>query len=179
MSARDKLAEIINEYMEVDIPESVPDKHIPTGADYGLADEIIEAGWRPPMRVIETVEELEALPNNEERAIPQEAVEAAAKAIQEHWAIYGRLFKCCSCGYVAPEKDQAATQASVEKHIVEISLTAALPVIEKEIRTQIAAEMKRRDNDYLKFANRFGGYYMGLQSAFHEAARIAEGADHA
>ena len=62
MSARDKLAEIINEYMEVDIPESVPDKHIPTGADYGLADEIIEAGWRPPMRVISTVEELEALP---------------------------------------------------------------------------------------------------------------------
>ena len=57
-------------------------------------------------------------------------------------------------------------------------LEAALPHIEKEIRTQIAAEMKRRDNDYLKFANRFGGYYMGLQSAFHEAARIAEGADH-
>ena len=62
MSARDKLAEIINEYMEVDIPESVPDKHIPTGADYGLADEIIEAGWRPPARLITTVEELEALP---------------------------------------------------------------------------------------------------------------------
>ena len=149
-----------------------------------LIDEVlrlqaVEAGWRPPARVITTVEELEALPNNEERAIPEEAVEAAAKAIQEHWAIYGRLFKCCSCGYVAPEKDQAATQASVEKHIVEISLTAALPAIEKEIRTQIAAEMKRRDNDYLKFANRFGGYYMGLQSAFHEAAQIAEGANHA
>ena len=56
-------------------------------------------------------------------------------------------------------------------------LTAAIPHIEKEIRTQIAAEMKRRDNDYLKFANRFGGYYMGLQSAFHEAAQIAEGAN--
>ncbi len=63
MSARDKLAEIINEYMEVDIPESVPDKHIPTGAGYGLADEIIEAGWRPPMRMISTVEDLEALPD--------------------------------------------------------------------------------------------------------------------
>ena len=82
MSARDKLAEIINEYMEVDIPESVPDKHIPTGADYGLADEIIEAGWRLPMLEITTVEELEALPNNEERAIPQEAVEAACNAFQ-------------------------------------------------------------------------------------------------
>ena len=70
MSARDKLAEIINEYMEVDIPESVPDKHIPTCADYGLADEIIEAGWRLPMLEITTVEELEALPNNEEMAIP-------------------------------------------------------------------------------------------------------------
>ena len=160
MSARDKLAEIINEYMEVDIPESVPDKHIPTGADYGLADEIIEAGWRPPMRVIETVEELEALPNNEERAIPQEAVEAAYNAFQH------------------PNRMLVNTSEGNLQGRLEAALEAALPHIEKEIRTQIAAEMKRRDNDYLKFANRFGGYYMGLQSAFHEAARIAEGADH-
>ena len=46
-----------------------------------IADAILKAGWRPPAREITTVEELEALPNNEERAIPQEAVEAAAKAM--------------------------------------------------------------------------------------------------
>ena len=43
---------------------------------------VINAGWRPPAREITTVEELEALPNNEERAIPQEAVEAACNAFQ-------------------------------------------------------------------------------------------------
>lgn len=107
--------------------------------------------------------------------IPQEAVEAAVIATEDHWAIYGWPFEC-SCGYVAPEKDQAATQASVEKHIVEIALAAALPAIEKEIRAQVAVEMKRRADEYFEFANRFGGYYMGLQSAFHEAARITEGA---
>ena len=35
-----------------------------------IADAILKAGWRPPAREITTVEELEALPNNEERAIP-------------------------------------------------------------------------------------------------------------
>ena len=47
-----------------------------------IADAILKAGWRPPAREITTVEELEALPNNEERAIPQEAVEAACNAFQ-------------------------------------------------------------------------------------------------
>ena len=47
-----------------------------------IADAILKAGWRPPAREITTVEELEALPNNEEMAIPQEAVEAACNAFQ-------------------------------------------------------------------------------------------------
>ena len=103
--------------------------------------------------------------------IPQEAIEAAAKAIQEHWVIYGRLFKCCSCGYVAPEKDQAATQASVEKHIVEISLTAAYPSIEKQIRAEVAAEirveMRRHDTAQIGFS--------AIGDAYAHAARIARG----
>ena len=59
---RDQLAQIINEYMEADVPETVADKHEPVEADYGVADAIIAAGWRPPARVVTTVEELEALP---------------------------------------------------------------------------------------------------------------------
>ena len=47
-----------------------------------VADHLLIQGWRPPAREITTVEELEALPNNEERAIPQEAVEAACNAFQ-------------------------------------------------------------------------------------------------
>lgn len=102
MSARDKLAEIINEYMEVDIPESVPDKHIPTGADYGLADEIIEAGWRPPLlKAWDEIDGKEAghLPDGsifaQERGIPFQAIskfrvgngrnEWTRQAFQEIW----------------------------------------------------------------------------------------------
>ena len=98
----------------------------------------------------------------------EEEIEAAAKAIQEHWAIYGRLFEC-SCGYVPPEKDQAATQASVEKHIVEISLTAALPAIEKHVRAQVAADplpglegtdlnRKVRDEIYRQLSGHYGDF---------------------
>ena len=91
--------------------------------------------------------------------IPQEAVEAAYNAFQH------------------PNRMLVNTSEGNLQGRLEAALEAALPHIEKEIRTQIAAEMKRRDNDYLKFANRFGGYYMGLQSAFHEATRIAEGVE--
>ena len=110
--------------------------------------------------------------------IPQEAVEEAARVMKPRqfepdytplgmWSDLEQMHEIA-------ELDRDMTRDRVRD-----ILTAALPHIEKEIRMQIAAEMKRRDNDYLKFANRFGGYYMGLQSAFHEAARIAEGANHA
>ena len=62
MSARDELADLINEFMESDVPESVPDKHEPLGIDYAAADAILAAGWRPPARTVTTVEELDALP---------------------------------------------------------------------------------------------------------------------
>ena len=93
MRARDKLAEIINEYMEVDIPESVPDKHIPTGADYGLADEIIEAGWRPPMQKISTIEELESLP------VWTELLDADYGLIQKVDSPYGTFIRPGSMAY--------------------------------------------------------------------------------
>ena len=148
-----------------------------------LIDEVlrlqaVEAGWRPPARVITTVEELEALPNNEERAIPQEAVEAAARVMkprqfEPNYTPLGMWSDLEQMHEIA-ELDRDMTRDRVRD-----ILTAAYPSIEKQIRAEVAAEMKRRDNDYLKFANRFGGYYMGLQSAFHEAAQIAEGANHA
>lgn len=59
---RDRLAQIINEHMEADVPETVADKHEPVDADYAMADAIIAAGWRPPARVVTTVEGLDALP---------------------------------------------------------------------------------------------------------------------
>ena len=48
--ARDQLAQIINEHMEADVPETVPDKHEPVDADYAMADAILAAGFRPPVR---------------------------------------------------------------------------------------------------------------------------------
>ena len=61
MSTRDELADLITEFMESDVPESVPDKHEPLGIDYAVADAILAAGWRPPARIVTTVEELDAL----------------------------------------------------------------------------------------------------------------------
>ena len=60
--ARDLLAQIINEYMEADVPETVADKHEPVDADYAMADAILAAGWLPPARTVTTVEQLDALP---------------------------------------------------------------------------------------------------------------------
>ena len=48
MNARDKLADLLEEVIDFDIEQ--------------IADVILKAGWRPPARVIETVEELEDLP---------------------------------------------------------------------------------------------------------------------
>ena len=62
LTPRDQLAQIINKYMEADVPETVADKHEPVDADYSMADAIVNAGWRPPARTVTTVEELDALP---------------------------------------------------------------------------------------------------------------------
>ena len=64
MSARDKLAEIISD------AENCTDEEGSWALPEDVADAVVAAGWRPPAREITTVEELEALPNNEERAIP-------------------------------------------------------------------------------------------------------------
>ena len=61
LTPRDQLAQIINKYMEADVPETVADKHEPVDADYSMADAIVNAGWRPPARTVTTVEELDAL----------------------------------------------------------------------------------------------------------------------
>ena len=47
MSARDDLADLIEEVIDFDIDQ--------------IADMILKAGWRPPARKIETAEELKAL----------------------------------------------------------------------------------------------------------------------
>ena len=57
LTLRDQLAQIINEYMEADVPETVADKHEPVDADYAMAEAILDAGWRPPARIIHQPEE--------------------------------------------------------------------------------------------------------------------------
>ena len=118
-----------------------------------IADAILKAGWRPPAREITTVEELEALPNNEERAIPQEAVEAACNAFQR------------------PNRMLVNTSDGNLKGRLEAALEAALPAIEKEIRAQIAAEirveMRRQDTAQIGFS--------AIGDAYAHAARIARG----
>ena len=88
-----------------------------------VADYLLSQGWRPPMQEISTVEELEALPNNEEMAIPQEAVEAACNAFQH------------------PNRMLLNTSDGNRKGRLEAALEAALPYIEKEIRAQAAADI--------------------------------------
>ena len=60
-TVRDQLAQIINEHMEADVPETVADKHEPVDVDYAMAEAILAAGFRPPARIVTTVEEVEAL----------------------------------------------------------------------------------------------------------------------
>ena len=60
-TTRDQLAQIINECMEADVPETVADKHEPVDANYAMADAIVNAGWRPPARTIATIAQLDVL----------------------------------------------------------------------------------------------------------------------
>ena len=55
MSVRDKLAEIISD------AENCTDEEGSWALPEDVADAVVAAGWRPPMRMIETVEELDAL----------------------------------------------------------------------------------------------------------------------
>ena len=57
MSARDKLAEIISD------AENCTDEEGYWALPEDVADAVVAAGWRPPMRMISTVEDLEALPD--------------------------------------------------------------------------------------------------------------------
>lgn len=83
MSTIDELADGVMDNLN---PENFMDEAVKVKITLHMKP-VIEAllaqGWRPPMREVATVEELEALQNNEERAIPQEAVEAAEKKISE------------------------------------------------------------------------------------------------
>ena len=67
MSVRDQLNNAIYNGLRKNHQKLMSSVAINTGA---VADHLLAQGWRPPAREITTVEELEALPNNEERAIP-------------------------------------------------------------------------------------------------------------
>lgn len=87
---RDLLARIINEHMEADVPETVADKHEPVDADYAMADAILAAGFRPPARVVTTVEELDALP---EQAVIRDREGTVAELAFGMWfSSDGRVF---------------------------------------------------------------------------------------
>ena len=131
MSARDKLAEIISD------AENCTDEEGSWALPEDVADAVVAAGWRPPAREITTVEELEALPNNEERAIPQEAVEAAARVMkprqfEPNYTPLGMWSDLEQMHEIA-ELDRDMTRDRVRD-----ILTAALPAIEKEIRAQVS-----------------------------------------
>ena len=53
-----------------------------------VADYLLSQGWRPPMRVIETVEELEALPKG--TAILDREEDMWVKDIEDMWCFQGR-----------------------------------------------------------------------------------------
>ena len=59
MSVRDQLNNAIYNGLRKNHQKLMSSVAINTGA---VADHLLAQGWRPPMRVIETVEELEALP---------------------------------------------------------------------------------------------------------------------
>ena len=70
----------------------------------------------------------------------QQAVEAAARAIDEHdWMTTGDE-SLCACGEVLKPSLEYAGDA-YRSHLAEIALTSALPHIEKEIRAQVAADI--------------------------------------
>ena len=79
--------------------------------------------------------------------IPNEAVEAAASAIEfnHDWTYEGDGICCTDCGarwegYV-PRK-YSSHHSEVLRHQAQLALEAALPAIEKEIRAQVAAELR-------------------------------------
>ena len=79
--------------------------------------------------------------------IPNEAVEAAANAIEFHhdWAYEGEGICCMDCGSrlegFVPGK-YPLHHSAVIRHQAQLALEAALPAIEKEIRAQVAAELR-------------------------------------
>ena len=117
-----------------------------------IADAILKAGWRPPAREITTVEELEALPNNEEMAIPQEAVEAACNAFQR------------------PNRMLINTSDGNLKGRLEAAFEAAEPHLRKKWAEEIREKVNPPDVDYSHEWRR--GFTVGAI----KAARFVEGA---
>ena len=78
--------------------------------------------------------------------IPNEAVEAAARAIEFHhdWTYEGDGICCMGCGIrlegLVP-CNYDLRRSAVRRHQAQLALNAALPAIEKEIRAQVAAEL--------------------------------------
>ena len=79
--------------------------------------------------------------------IPNEAVEAAARAIEFHhdWSYEGDGICCMGCGIrlegLVP-CNYDLRRSAVRRHQAQSALEAALPHIEKEIRAQVAAELR-------------------------------------
>ena len=88
--ARDQLAQIINEHMEADVPETVADKHEPVDADYAMATAILAAGWRPPARTVTTVEEVDALPDRSVVVAANRTALQCVGSMQPYW--YGNVW---------------------------------------------------------------------------------------
>ena len=79
--------------------------------------------------------------------IPNEAVEAASRAIEFHhdWTYEGDGICCMGCGIrlegLVP-CNYDLRRSAVRRHQAQSALEAALPHIEKEIRAQVAAELR-------------------------------------
>lgn len=140
--------------------------------------------------------------------ITQEAIEAAARAIEFHhdWAYEGDGICCLGCGIwlegLVPG-NYALRRSAVRRHQAQLALNAALPYIEKEIRAQVEQELYDKlpvklgetaasedgwlsDLQYVSPETSAGfemvelsdGGSIDLYHITEYAARIAEGADH-
>lgn len=72
--------------------------------------------------------------------IPQEAVEAAAFALDGHSWMTDNEVSLCACGEVLKPSLEYAGDA-YRSHLAELAIAAALPAIEKQIRAQVAADI--------------------------------------
>lgn len=80
------------------------------------------------------------------------------------------------------QRGQPCDSESLREHFSEIVLIAAYPVIEKQIRAEIAGEIrKKRDQVDPRKRDQLPSdhHAIGRVAAYERAARIAEGGNHA